>query len=105
MYPYTCITIRDKICYLLRPLYKTVIAGVKVFFVTHIEGFALVFQPVKIKVINRAVFTFVFIYYRKCRAGNRIANAQLFAKRFDKRGFPCAHVAIKKEYAGIAGKV
>ncbi len=105
MYPYAGVAIRNKVCYFFRPLYKTVIARVKVFFIAHIQGFALVFQPVKIKVINRAVLTFVFIYYRKCRAGNRIANAQLFAKRFDERGFPCAHVAIKKEYAGIAGKV
>ena len=55
--------------------------------------------------INRAIVAFILVYNRERGAGDGIANAQLFAKRFDERGFPRAHFAIKKEYAGTAGKV
>lgn len=55
--------------------------------------------------INRAIIAFILVHNRERGAGDGIANAQLFAKRFDERGFPRAHFAVKKEYAGAAGKV
>jgi hypothetical protein len=88
---------RQQVGYFLGPLNKTVLARVKILFVTHIQGLALVFQPVKIKVVY---FTFrdeVLIHDRERGAAHIFIRTQGRAYRFDERGFTRTHLAMKKE--------
>ena len=61
---------------LFGPFNKTIITGVKIFFISHIQRFILIFKPVKIKVKNSCAHSLIFIYNRKGRTGYRFLNAQ-----------------------------
>ena len=51
-----------------------------------------------------AIGALVFIYNGKRWAGSRFLYAQVFAQGFDERGFPRAHITVKKKYLLDTGK-
>ncbi len=69
---------RKQVRYFFGPLYKAPGIRVKIFFVAHIKGFALVFKPVKIKMVNFFAVADIFIHNGKGRAGYQLGNAQAF---------------------------
>ena len=93
----TYVTGRQQAAYFFGPFNKAIAVRVKIFLVTHIKGFGLVFKAIKIKVINFACSPGIFIYDGESRAAGWPFHAQMPAKRFDKSGFTRPHIAVKEE--------
>jgi len=89
---------RNKVGRFFRPFYKAQITAVKIFVDAHIIRLFLAVQAVEVKVVYRAAIgSGVLIYQRKRWAPGHIYNAKLLRQRFDKRGFPGTHFAMKKD--------
>ena len=101
---YAGIIFRQQAGYFFGPLNKTVIARVKILLITHVQRFGFIFKAIKIKVVNGAGSSDIFIYDGEGRTGYRFLRTQAFAQRFDERSFARAHIAVKKEDAGMGRK-